>query len=185
MKWNWGRYVILASQNDFTLQQASSLAWVLLRSLRPPAPKRVEVLHLFTWFTHTNPHTHTHTRTHPHTHTHSRTSSFPWLVASCWPDMMVFYRLHKTWCGSVATIWPVRNMKHHETLGWDLLNIVWTELVTSSSTGPRMERRSWPCDKIARLVAYGPDSATASQLAARHLQTKDCPGCSQYIHLRF
>ena len=33
-----GRYVILAFQNDFTLlKQASSLAGVLLRSLRPPA----------------------------------------------------------------------------------------------------------------------------------------------------
>ena len=32
------RYVILASQNDFTLlNRLSSLAWVLLRSLRPPA----------------------------------------------------------------------------------------------------------------------------------------------------
>ena len=51
-----GTYITLASQNDHTSQQASSLASVLLRSLRPlqeGKKKKETFLHLFRCYTHT------------------------------------------------------------------------------------------------------------------------------------
>ena len=54
-----GTYITLAPQNDHTSQQASSLASVLLRSLRPlqeGKKKKETFLHLFRCYTHTHTH---------------------------------------------------------------------------------------------------------------------------------
>ena len=67
----------------FTRVPGRCLRW----SPTPPGPRwppaKLEVLHLFRWYTHTHPrahshsHAHAHAHAHPHTHPHSHSDSHP------------------------------------------------------------------------------------------------------------